>query len=253
MKPLYSYARIAALLFLSVAIPSGSAVLRAQSIQRSPDPRYQLGQVLFSDDFHHGLSQWHVEQEKPGKVTVADGTLDIDEPAGATVWFRPKLQGPIMISYRATVVAAGGPNDRVSDLNCFWMATDPASPGDIFAHPRSGKFSDYNSLLLYYVGLGGNGNTTTRFRRYIGSATDRPLRPQDDLSSSVKMIVPNREVTVRLIADGNLIQYFRDGEKIFEYIDPQPYTSGWFALRTTKNHMRVRNLRIVRLLPVPAP
>jgi Domain of unknown function (DUF6250) len=26
--------------------------------------------------------------------------------------------------YQAAAVSAGGPNDRVSDLNCFWMATD---------------------------------------------------------------------------------------------------------------------------------
>jgi hypothetical protein len=43
------------------------------------------------------------------------------------------------------------------------MATDPAAPGDIFAHPRSGAFAGYNSLHTYYVGLGRNGNKTTRF------------------------------------------------------------------------------------------
>ena len=73
-----------------------------------------------------------------------------------------------MIQYEATVVSAGGPNDRVSDLNSFWMATDPRTPEDLFAHDRSGKFAEYNLLDMYYVGLGGNGNTTTRFRRYIG-------------------------------------------------------------------------------------
>ena len=51
-----------------------------------------------------------------------------------------------MIQYEATVIAASGPNDRVSDLNSFWMATDPQSPTDLFAHPRSGAFADYNTL-----------------------------------------------------------------------------------------------------------
>jgi hypothetical protein len=104
---------------------------------------------------------------------------------------------------------------------------------------------------MYYVGLGGNGNTTTRFRRYIGDETERPLLPQNDLSVAQqpsKGLVANKAQTVTLIADGHLIQYWRDGEKIFEMIDPQPYTKGWFGIRTTKNHMQVRHLRIVRLI-----
>ena len=157
-----------------------------------------------------------------------------------------------MISYEATVVSEGGPNDRVSDLNSFWMATDPAAPKDIFARARSGAFAEYNSLQMYYVGLGGNGNTTTRFRRYIGDAVERPLLPENDLSVAENHdagIVANRWQTVTLVADGRLIQYWRDGVKIFEMTDPEPYTKGWFGIRTTKNHMQVRNLRIVRLVP----
>ena len=212
--------------------------------------RFHTGKVLYTDDFQHGLAAWRVEMEKPGTVTAKDGVLDIDVPAGVTVWFRHELDGPVMIQYEATVLSAGGPNDRVSDLNSFWMATDPKSRGDIFAHPRSGKFADYNALDMYYVGLGGNGNTTTRFRRYIGDEVERPLLPQNDLSVAEhpdKGIVANKTQTVTLIADGSLIQYWRDGEKIFEMVDPEPYRRGWFGLRTTKNHMQVRNLRIVRL------
>jgi hypothetical protein len=158
-----------------------------------------------------------------------------------------------MITYEATVISAAGANDRVSDLNSFWMATDPKSPDNLFAHPRSGKFADYNTLRMYYVGLGGNGNTTTRFRRYIGNAVGRPLLPQNDLSVAQHPdlgITANRQQTLTLIADGPLIQYWRDGKKIFEMTDPEPYTRGWFGVRTTNNHMQVRNLRVVRLVPL---
>ena len=188
--------------------------------------------------------------EQPGSVTAKDGVLDIDVPAGVTVWFRQELDGPLMIQYEATVILADGLNDRVSDLNSFWMATDPTAPADIFAHPRSGAFAGYNSLRMYYVGLGGNGNTTTRFRRYIGDAVERPLLPENDLSIKDHPdvgIVANKTQTVTLIADGRLIQYWRDGVKIFEMTDREPYTRGWFGIRTTKNHMQVRNVRIVRL------
>jgi hypothetical protein len=61
-------------------------------------------------------------------------------------------------------------------------------------------------------------------------------------------IVANKTQTVTLIAVGSLVQYWRDGVKIFEMTDAQPYTKGWFGIRTTKNHLQVRHLRIVRLL-----
>ena len=224
-----------------------------------PDKRIHAGKLLYADDFTHGLGRWRVEMElaaggTAGTVTAKGGVLDIDVPAGVTVWFRQELDGPVMIQYDATAISAGGKNDRVSDLNSFWMATDPRSPGgDLFARPqnRTGKFAEYNGLDMYYVGLGGNGNTTTRFRRYIGDEVERPLLPENDLAVARHPemgIVANRTQTVTLIADSRLIQYWRDGVKLFEMTDAQPYTRGWFGIRTTRNHMQVRNLRILRLV-----
>ena len=112
--------------------------------------------------------------------------LVIDVPAGCTVWFKPQLTSPLMIEYEATVISSGGANDRASDLNCFWMARDSRSPDNLFATARSGKFSDYDRLFTYYVGLGGNTNTTTRFRRYIGQQDNRPLLRQNDLRDKAR-------------------------------------------------------------------
>jgi len=211
------------------------------------DPRFHCGEVLFSDDFAHGLSQWSSELEDGGTVEAHEGQLVIDVPAGCTVWFKPLLEGPVLIEYDATVIQAGGPHDRASDLNCFWMALDARSPHDIFGHRRSGQFADYNQLRAYYVGLGGNGNSTTRFRRYIGDAVHRPLLPEHDLSDAGDLIVPNVAQTIRLIAAGSLIQFYRDERRLFEMHDPEPYTSGWFGLRTVTNHMVIRRFRVTRL------
>jgi hypothetical protein len=205
--------------------------------------------VLYSDGFRNGLANWTVESEQSARVRVSDGTLDIDTPAGLTLWFKAELRGPVLIEYEAVAVSAGGPNDRVSDLNCFWMATDRHSPSGSPGGARSGAFADYNNLRAYYVGLGGNGNTTTRFRRYIGSTTERPLLPENDRASPDELLRPNVYQAIRLVADGRLIQYYRDERRLFEYDDPQPYTHGWFAIRTTKSHLRIRHFRVFRLIP----
>jgi hypothetical protein len=135
--------------------------------------------LLYADDFTSS-ENWSVEAEQPAaRVEAGDGALDIDTPAGLTLWFRPRLTGPVEIEFEATAVAAGGPNDQVSDLNVFWMATNRDGSEPATAR-RSGRFEDYNDLLTYYVGLGGNRNTTTRFRRYIGDPARRPLLAEHD-------------------------------------------------------------------------
>jgi uncharacterized protein DUF6250 len=108
---------------------------------------------------------------------------------------------------------------------------------------------DYNRLPAYYVGLGGNGNSTTRFRRYIGDPVLRPLLPQYDLRGGENMITPNVSQLVQLVACDQTIRYYRDGRRIFDFHDDRPYTSGWFAFRTTKNHMEVRHFRVFTLIP----
>jgi hypothetical protein len=62
------------------------------------------------------------------------------------------------------------------------------------------------------------------------------------------MLVPNQRQTIRLVANGKIIEYWRDGTRIFSMEDAAPYEKGWFALRTTFSHLRISHLRI-RSLP----
>jgi hypothetical protein len=188
------------------------------------------------------LRQWSVEQMPGGRVTTRDNTLVVEDTAGCTVWYREKLTAPVEIAYDVTVISRGGPFDRVSDLNCFWMANDPKSPGQM-PTGRSGKFAEYDSLLTYYVGYGGNGNTTTRFRRYDGTPA-RPLLPEHDLSAKPFLLEPNRTYHIRLVARDGLAEFWRDGEKIFSFRDPAPLTTGWFAFRTVRSHLEIRNFQV---------
>lgn len=204
------------------------------------------GGALLSDDFRHGLGKWQVEAEAQANVRAEQGLLDIESSEGITLWFRTPLTSPVAIEYEVMAVAQGGPLDQVSDVNAFWMASDPAaSGGSVLAGKRSGAFAGYDAIRTYYVGIGGNRNTTTRMRRYIGAAGNRPILPEHDRSDRAALLDPNRWIRLRLIANARGAAVERDGQRLFTLDDPAPYTRGHFGLRTTRSHLRVRNFRIV--------
>lgn len=192
------------------------------------------------------LADWRIEAESPdARVSARDGVIDIDTPKGLTLWWRRPIAAPVTIRFEAMAVAAGGVNDAVSDLNAFWMASD-ADGGSVLAHPRSGAFAAYDDLRTYYVGIGGNRNTTTRFRRYIGQPGNRPLLPEHDLGAPAEMLRPNVWTRISLIADGRTVAVERDGRRVFTLSDPQPYARGHWGLRTTWSHLRIRRVAVTR-------
>lgn len=229
-------------LFLLLAAPGAGA---------EPTTRFAPGELLYQDDFSDA-SRWLVEQRPGGAVAAQLGALVIDDAGGCTVWFRPELAAPVIIAYEATVIDRGGAHSAgqqsVSDLNCFWMATDPAAAdGSVLATTtkRTGAFADYDALQLYYVGYGGNTNTTTRFRRYDGTGA-RPLLPAHDLQAPAYLLRANTVYHLMLVAAGGRAQFFRDGELIFDYADPQPLARGWFGFRTVHSHIEIRHFRVWR-------
>lgn len=201
--------------------------------------------------------QWRVEAESPdSRVEWRGDTVEIHAPKGLTLWNRNKMKGNVVIEYRAMVVdgckegeGVGGAcmhhdgDDRLSDLNCFWMASDPSAP-DIWKRMkwRGGKFVNTYSMQLYYVGFGGNYNSTTRFRRYTGdergvdSTAYRPgiLREYTD---TAHLLRPNHWYDIRLESIDGRVRYFIDGEMLVDYLDPDPLREGWFGLRTTWAHV----------------
>lgn len=210
----------------------------------------RAAEPLFQDDFRHGLAAWVVEQQPGGRVTAADGRLVIDDTAGCTVWFREPLEAPVTIRYTAKVSSA----NRVSDLNCFWMASDPARPDDLFGpgHGRTGKFATYDPLKTYYVGYGGNTNTTTRFRRYDGTGA-RPLLPEHDRTTPEFLLKPDHAYEITLVAgaDGRM-QFIRDGEVVFDWTDPEPLRRGWFGFRTVWSRLEITDFSVHAGVPSSA-
>ncbi len=118
----------------------------------------EVDKLIFSDDFEKDAKQWITEFENPNSssLKVRNGKLDLSSTAGATVWFKNKLTGNLIITYNVTIVDKGGLTDRVSDMNTFWMATNPK---DENLFKQDGKFSFYDHLNLYYAGVGEHNNT----------------------------------------------------------------------------------------------
>lgn len=204
--------------------------------------------LIYSTNFDSGLEDWKVEQMAKGIVEINNDKLEITDVSGCTIWLKPEFEGPIMIEYDVVVIGKDGPQDRVSDLNCFWMAKDPDSFDDIFKNSdkRGGKFSNYDSLRLYYMGVGGHFNTKTRFRRYVGNG-ERPLLAEHDLTDAKFMLTANEPYHIKIIAHNGTIQYYRNNELLIDFVDEAPYTSGHFGFRTVNNHMTVDNFRVYQL------
>jgi len=219
----------------SSLVPLGCLILAAAGCTAPPAP------------LTASLDHWSVEQMPGGRAFTRGDALVIEDAGGCTAWLRQPLRAPVEISYEVTVVSRGGPHDRVSDVNCFWMASDPKTP-DTMPVPRSGRFPEYDSLQTYYVGMGGNNNTTTRFRRYAGDGA-KPLLPEYDLSEKRFLLDPNRTYRIRLVARNGVAEYWRDGEMIFSFRDPEPLTHGWFAIRTVRSHLEIRKLQIKAVNP----
>lgn len=199
-------------------------------------------ELVYKADFND-LSDWVVEQMPGGHVDVREGHLWITDKKGCSVWLKRKLEAPVVIRFDAVVHSSG----RVSDLNAFWMATDPEHPEDLFhaKHTRTGAFGTYDRLRLYYAGIGGNENTTTRFRRYSGDGA-RPLLPEHDLKAPEHLLKGDRVYHLEITVDQGKTTVTRDGVPLFNYVDPAPLTQGWFAFRTVDSILELSNFSVSR-------
>ena len=217
--------------------------------------RYIFMTLMLTTVFCHNIQaqEWRIETESPETaVTWKNGTCDIFAPKGLTLWFNHRMEGNTVIEYEAMIVADKRlravipssdnpkPQPRISDLNCFWMADKCGGCG--------GRFLDNYALSLYYMGYGGNYNTTTRFRRYNGDArgvTDAEYRPRilKEYTDEAHLLKANHWYKIRLEQIDGRVRYYSDGEMLVDYVDPQPLTRGYFGFRTTFAHARLRNFR----------
>lgn len=253
----------------SFSSANSSAASSINSSSGSTSSSSSSEKIIASDSFSN-TSQWKIEQESSlGSVTASNGVLDIVEPAGATLWFKQKLSGDYEIRFTATpipysvTVGTKTYTDRISDLNVFWNATLPtATDPDPTLQNYDGVLASYNALNLYYVGFGANGNTTTRLRRYDGTAARPQItgyattasRTSDDTAgdmTSATSLVANTATRVRIVSrtatadDPYTLKWYANDNLVFSYTDSSAYKTGWFAFRTTVSHWQLSNFSVV--------
>jgi hypothetical protein len=187
-------------------------------------------------------SRWAVESEAGSPATaayVSGGALVLDAQLGLTVWYKKRLSGHYAIEYTRTVLVEGQPHDRLSDNNMFWLAQlDDAAP-----FTRSGVLADYDAVPMYYAGIGGNTNTTTRFRRYDG--TGARILLQEYLTAPY-LLVANHPYKIRIVVDGAGTSVSVDGQQYFSAA-ADVTGGGYFGFRTTQSRQKIENFSVTEL------
>ncbi|RZT10323.1 hypothetical protein SAMN05216319_1220 [Duganella sp. CF402] len=205
----------------------GMMALEAQAADRT----------LVRDDFaRFDPRAWAAEAEAGNAATAAyveRGALVLNAQRGLTVWLRRQLIGHYEISFTRTVLA----DARLSDLNFFWEAQLPAG------FTQSGKLEEYDKLRLFYAGIGGNNNSTTRFRYYDGSGERKLLQ---EYTAPEYLLKAGRPYRIRIAVDARGTRLYVDDKEIFSAPGPV-LGGGYFGLRTTQSRQTVERFMVQRL------
>ncbi len=224
-------------------LPENIPISKEVNQDSSRANKFEKGELLYHDNFKNGLDNWVVETilSPNSRIQAKNGKLVLDVENGTTVWFNKKLSGNLLIEYYRKVIVDNGCNDRLSDLNQFWMASDPRNE-NLFT--RKGILSEYDSLKLYYAGIGGNYNTTTRFRKYQGNGERTLIYHFQDEEHLLK---PNKTYLIQIVIYNGRTILFLDGKEYFNYKDDNPLTEGFFGFRTVKSHQEIYDFKVYQL------
>ena len=207
---------------------------------------------LYTDDFA-GVdpARWAVEAEDGSAAApyVKDHALYLDSARGLTLWFKQPLRGAYEIDFTRTVLDQGQRHDRVSDLNLFWLAQLDGGAAPAVRFGRSGQLDAYNGLRLFYAGIGGNGNTTTRFRYYDGSGARGLLQ---EYLAAPYLLVANHAYQIRVVVKPTGTALYVDGQRYFSASGPIA-ASGYFAFRTTKSRQKIEHFAVYPLSETGTP
>lgn len=90
------------------------------------------------------------------------------------------------------------------------------------------------------MGMGGNYNTSTRFRKYLQG--DKKILV--DFADAPHLLEANKTYHIVIEVLNGVISFCIDGVRFFEWKDPQPFLGGYFAFRSTKSRQEINDLQI---------
>jgi hypothetical protein len=199
---------------------------------------YRL-EPLFCDDFRT-TAGWRTEGEG-ARLWTEDGWLHCDTLAGdvqaATIWCTAaELADPLWIEFDVRFL------DGLFNGNLIVHARD-ATGGDVLAcsSQRKGNYDEYHVFPNYILTfLNDHDATRIRYRRNPGFA----LLGETFYKPALEL---NRTYHVIVILQAGRVQFWVDGVKRYEGLDPAPLPGGRFAFRTWKTHLAWSNLAIYRI------
>ncbi|MFT4202905.1 MAG: DUF6250 domain-containing protein [Chitinophagaceae bacterium] len=206
---------------------------------------------FFFIGIHGGMSQrmhrygfhekdWLVEAQVPDSTFLEwkDDQLVVDSKAGTTIWFKSKLSGHYTIEYDRQFLFSDVHYPRLSDLNQFWAAL---SKTGLAPFGKNGSLEAYNGLVLYYMGFGGNSNSTTRFRRYDGSGNRILLK---EFLDEKFLLQKDKLYHVKTEVNGPRTRVWIDDQLLFDYTDRTDIPAGYFGLRLTWSAQQVSHFTV---------
>jgi hypothetical protein len=243
---------------------------------------FQIGELIYGGAFENS-DDWVLQIEESDaeatpRINFGSGSINVLVPdRGATIWNRNKFRGPIAIIYKvkAPTKYVRDLGIVVRDINCFWQASAPDIPNEIFNQNKyTGAFTSYHKQQGYYASMGGRDNTTTRFRRYPrikdGKKVNHITLTNKDGQEGY-LIEPDKTHTIQLVAYDDVIQYIVDRKVFYEiregdtvrvsrpdgtyekvvYSEEQfsSYNEGWFGFRLVNTHHIYSDFRVYRLEP----
>lgn len=215
---------------------------------QSPVARPPVSTGLVEQDDFSVLDhrRWRIESQTPqgSQVYVEQQRLIMDTQAGMTVWLDRPLSGNYRIEFLRQVLVAGLDNDRLSDMNVFWGAHEAGAAGQPYLAVRDGVLESYDAMASWYVGMGGNGNSTTRFRCYDGSGERHLLGERLDTEA---LLEAGRIYRIRIEADEQQTSYWVDDRMMFQQALEGRPTAGYFGFRSVWSRQAISRFRVLEL------
>lgn len=197
---------------------------------------------VIHEDFSGELLRWTVEGETDSSRFSFNGdTLNIFTPSTITLWYDHRFNGNYRIRFSVLEKGAAIPDSSVSAWGCFWAATDPEHPDNLFfnSDQRGQDLSNYHSLQLYYTIR--QNQDSLRFGKNRITPDSLPQRSSAYPSSVFQNDTWN---VIEIKMENEIVSYSVNGNIVKQERDNLPLLEGYFGLYLQNSVLRLTGFEI---------